>query len=180
MNGKKSEAAETANIVKDSVVLGDVTVGEDSCVLFYAVLRGDVEKITVGKCSNIQDNCTVHADAGYPAAIGDYVTVGHNAVLHGCTVGQGSLIGMGSVILNGARIGKECLIGAGSLVLENQVIPDGSLAAGSPAEVKRQLTEEERKKLYESSRHYVKMGKRLQAEGLCRRISGGRQGDCSA
>lgn len=179
MNGKKSEAAETANIVKDSVVLGDVTVGEDSCVLFYAVLRGDVEKITVGKCSNIQDNCTVHADAGYPAAIGDYVTVGHNAVLHGCTVGQGSLIGMGSVILNGARIGKECLIGAGSLVLENQVIPDGSLAAGSPAEVKRQLTEEERKKLYESSRHYVKMGKRLQAEGLCRRISGGMQGDCS-
>ena len=100
MNGKKPEAAETANIVKDSVVLGDVTVGEDSCVLFYAVLRGDVEKITVGKCSNIQDNCTVHADAGYPAAIGDYVTVGHNAVLHGCTVGQGSLIGMGSVILN--------------------------------------------------------------------------------
>ena len=180
MNGKKPEAAETANIVKDSVVLGDVTVGEDSCVLFYAVLRGDVEKITVGKCSKIQDNCTVHADAGYPAAIGDYVTVGHNAVLHGCTVGQGSLIGMGSVILNGARIGKECLIGAGSLVLENQVIPDGSLAAGSPAEVKRQLTEEERKKLYESSRHYVKMGKRLQAEGLCRRISGGRQGDCSA
>ena len=180
MNGKKPDAAETANIVKDSVVLGDVTVGEDSCVLFYAVLRGDVEKITVGKCSNIQDNCTVHADAGYPAAIGDYVTVGHNAVLHGCTVGQGSLIGMGSVILNGARIGKECLIGAGSLVLENQVIPDGSLAAGSPAEVKRQLTEEERKKLYESSRHYVKMGKRLQAEGLCRRISGGRQGDCSA
>lgn len=180
MNGKKPEAAETANIVKDSVVLGDVTVGEDSCVLFYAVLRGDVEKITVGKCSNIQDNCTVHADAGYPAAIGDYVTVGHNAVLHGCTVGQGSLIGMGSVILNGARIGKECLIGAGSLVLENQVIPDGSLAAGRPAEVKRQLTEEERKKLYESSRHYVKMGKRLQAEGLCRRISGGRQGDCSA
>lgn len=180
MNGKKPEAAETANIVKDSVVLGDVTVGEDSCVLFYAVLRGDVEKITVGKCSNIQDNCTVHADAGYPAAIGDYVTVGHNAVLHGCTIGQGSLIGMGSVILNGARIGKECLIGAGSLVLENQVIPDGSLAAGSPAEIKRQLTEEERKKLYESSRHYVEMGKRLQAEGLCRRISGGMQGDCSA
>ena len=180
MNGKKPEAAETANIVKDSVVLGDVTVGEDSCVLFYAVLRGDVEKITVGKCSNIQDNCTVHADAGYPAAIGDYVTVGHNAVLHGCTVGQGSLIGMGSVILNGARIGKECLIGAGSLVLENHVIPDGSLAAGSPAEIKRQLTEEERKKLYESSRHYVEMGKRLQAEGLCRRISGGMQGDCSA
>ena len=112
MTGKKPEVAKTASIVKDSVMLGDVTVGEDSCILFYAVLRGDVESITVGKCSNIQDNCTVHADTGYPARIGDYVTVGHNTVLHGCTIGQGSLVGMGSVILNGARVGKECLIGA--------------------------------------------------------------------
>ena len=153
MTGKKPEAADSANIVKDSVVIGDVTVGENSCVLFYAVLRGDVEKITVGKCSNIQDNCTVHADAGYPARIGDYVTVGHNAVLHGCTVGRGSLIG------------------AGSLVLENQVIPDGSLVVGSPAKVKRRLTEEERKNLYESSRHYVEMGKKLRNEGMCRLLS---------
>lgn len=171
MTGKKPEAADSANIVKDSVVIGDVTVGENSCVLFYAVLRGDVEKITVGKCSNIQDNCTVHADAGYPARIGDYVTVGHDAVLHGCTVGRGSLIGMGSVILNGAFIGEECLIGAGSLVLENQVIPDGSLVVGSPAKVKRRLTEEERKNLYESSRHYVEMGKKLRNEGMCRLLS---------
>ena len=168
MTGKKPEVAKTASIVKDSVMLGDVTVGEDSCILFYAVLRGYVESITVGKCSNIQDNCTVHADTGYPARIGDYVTVGHNTVLHGCTIGQGSLIGMGSVILNGARVGKECLIGAGSLILENQEIPDGSLAVGSPAKVKRQLTAEERKKLYESSRHYVEMGKQLRAEGMCR------------
>ena len=96
------------------------------------------------------------------------MTVGHNTVLHGCTIGQGSLVGMGSVILNGARVGKECLIGAGSLILENQEIPDGSLAVGSPAKVKRQLTAEERKKLYESSRHYVEMGKQLRAEGMCR------------
>lgn len=168
MTEKTPEAADSANIVKDSVVLGDVTVGEGSCILFYAVLRGDMEKIAIGKYSNIQDNCTVHADTGYPARIGDYVTVGHNSVLHGCTIGKGSLIGMGSVILNGARIGKECLIGAGSLILENQVIPDGSLAVGSPAKVKRQLTEEERKNLYESSRHYVETGKKLRDEGMCR------------
>ena len=99
------------------------------------------------------------------------MTVGHNAVLHGCTVGRGSLIGMGSVILNGAFIGEECLIGAGSLVLENQVIPDGSLVVGSPAKVKRRLTEEERKNLYESSRHYVEMGKKLRNEGMCRLLS---------
>ena len=175
MTEKKTEVSDTANIVKETVVLGDVSVGEESCVLFYAVLRGDVERITVGRYSNIQDNCTVHADAGYPVWIGDYVTVGHNAVLHGCTIGQGSLIGMGAVILNGARIGKECLIGAGSLILEDQVIPDGSLAAGSPAKVKRKLTEKERKKLYESSRHYVEMGKQLRAEGMCRLLS---EGNC--
>lgn len=85
------KAADSANIVRDSTVIGDVTVGENSTVLFYSVLRGDVEEIIVGKCSNIQDNCTVHADEGFPAVIGDYVTVGHNAVVHGCTIGDGSL-----------------------------------------------------------------------------------------
>lgn len=168
MDKKEPEIAKTANVVKDSVILGDVTVQEDSCILFYAVLRGDMDSITIGKCSNIQDNCTVHTDAGRPVQIGDYVTVGHNAVLHGCTIGRGSLVGMGSVILNGARVGGECLIGAGSLILENQIIPDGCLAAGSPAKVKRMLTEEEREKLYESSRHYVETGRRLREEGLCR------------
>ena len=157
----------SANIVKESVILGDVSIGENSTVLFHAVLRGDDDSIRVGKYSNIQDNCTVHADRGYPAVIGDCVTVGHNAVVHGCTVGDGSLIGMGAIVLNGAQIGKECLIGAGSLVLENQVIPDGSLAVGNPAKVKRQLTEEERKKLYENSLEYVKVGKDMRAEGYC-------------
>ena len=166
MDNKK--IASSANIVKESVVLGDVTISEDSTVLFHAVLRGDCEKIVIGKCSNIQDNCTIHADAGYPAVIGAHVTVGHNAVLHGCTVGAGSLIGMGAVVLNGAQIGRECLIGAGSLVLEGQVIPDGSLAAGSPAKVKRLLTEEERRRLHESSQAYIQVGRNLKAEGYCR------------
>lgn len=161
------KTADSANIVRDSTVIGDVTVGENSTVLFYAVLRGDAEKIVIGNFSNIQDNCTVHADRGFPTTLGDYVTVGHNAVIHGCTIGDGSLIGMGAVVLNGAKIGRKCLIGAGSLVLEHQVIPDGSLAVGNPAKVKRQLTEEERKKLYENSLEYVKVGKDLRAEGYC-------------
>lgn len=158
---------DSANIVKESVVIGDVTVGENSTVLFHAVLRGDVEKIVIGRGSNIQDNCTVHTDTGCPALIGDYVSVGHNAVLHGCTIGEGSLIGMGAVVLNGAKVGRECLVGAGSVVLENQVIPDGSLAVGNPAKVKRLLTEEEKRKLYRNSEAYVEVGRQLRAEGYC-------------
>ena len=97
---KTNNIAPSANVVKESVILGDVSIGEDSTVLFHAVLRGDDDSIRVGKYSNIQDNCTVHADRGYPTVIGDCVTVGHNAVVHGCTVGDGSLIGMGAIVLN--------------------------------------------------------------------------------
>lgn len=164
---KTNNIDSSANVVKESVILGDVSIGEDSTVLFHAVLRGDDDSIRVGKYSNIQDNCTVHADRGYPAVIGDYVTVGHNAVVHGCTVGDGSLIGMGAIVLNGAQIGKECLIGAGSVVLEGAVIPDGCLAVGCPAKVKRSLTEEERRKLYDSSRVYVETGRKLKKDGYC-------------
>ena len=173
MKGGEGNMAKTnnidlsANIVKESVILGDVAIGENSTVLFHAVLRGDDDSISVGKCSNIQDNCTVHADRGYPAVIGDCVTVGHNAVVHGCTVGDGSLIGMGAIVLNGAQIGKECLIGAGSVVLEGTVIPDGCLAVGCPAKVKRSLTEEERRKLYDSSWSYVETGRKLKKDGYC-------------
>lgn len=164
---KTNNIAPSANVVKESVILGDVSIGENSTVLFHAVLRGDDDSISVGKCSNIQDNCTVHADRGYPAVIGDCVTVGHNAVVHGCTVGDGSLIGMGAIVLNGAQIGKECLIGAGSVVLEGTVIPDGCLAVGCPAKVKRSLTEEERRKLYDSSWSYVETGRKLKKDGYC-------------
>ncbi|HJC91990.1 MAG TPA: gamma carbonic anhydrase family protein [Candidatus Mediterraneibacter excrementigallinarum] len=163
----RARITDSANIVKEAVVIGDVTVGENSTVLFHAVLRGDVEKIVIGRGSNIQDNCTVHTDTGCPALIGDNVSIGHNAVLHGCTIGEGSLIGMGAVVLNGAKVGRECLIGAGSVVLENQVIPDGSLAVGNPAKVKRLLTEEEKRKLYWNSEAYVEAGRQLRAEGYC-------------
>lgn len=164
---ENNKIAPSANIVKEAVILGDVHVGEDSTVLFHAVLRGDDNSIRAGRCTNIQDNCTVHADIGYPVLIGDHVTVGHNAVVHGCSIGDGSLIGMGAIILNGARIGRECIVGAGSVVLEGTVIPDGSLAAGIPARIKRTLTEDERAKLYESSRAYVETGRKLKKDGYC-------------
>ena len=126
----EEKIAQTANIVKEAVVIGDVTIGDGSCVLFHAVIRGDDDRIEIGRCTNIQDNCTVHVDRGCPAIIGNYVTVGHNAVLHGCTIGDGSLIGMGSVILNRAKIGKECLIGAGSLVIDIRIGDPGRQSGG--------------------------------------------------
>ena len=122
----------TASIAKGAVVVGDVAVGDYTSILFNAVLRGDDDSIRIGRCSNIQDNATVHTDRGRPTVIGDYVTVGHNAVVHGCTVGDCSLIGMGAVVLNGAKIGKHCLIGAGSLVLEGQDRKTLSRRSGQP------------------------------------------------
>ncbi len=165
MRLSKGSISPSANIVKSAVILGDVSVGEESCILFHAVIRGDEEKITIGNYSNIQDNCTVHADKGFPAVIGDSVTVGHNAVIHGCTIGEGTVIGMGAIVLNGAQIGKECLIGAGSVVLQGQKICDGCLAVGNPAKVKRLLTPKERSHLYESSRSYAETGKKLREAG---------------
>jgi carbonic anhydrase/acetyltransferase-like protein (isoleucine patch superfamily) len=125
-------------------VIGAVTLLEGSSVWYNAVLRADSDAITLGAGSNIQDNVTVHVDAGRPVVIGENVSVGHNAVVHGCTVGDGTLVGMGSVILSGAVIGEGCLIAGGAVVLEGSVIPPGSLVAGVPGKVRRLLTDEER------------------------------------
>lgn len=151
-----------AHIASQSVILGDVTIGADSSVFYYAVVRGDEASITIGRRSNIQDNSDIITDNGRKTVIymdgtviGDDVTVGHNCVIHGCTIGDASLIGMGSTILNGAKIGKHCLIGAGSLVTQNTVIPDGMLVIGSPAKVKRPLTEEEIQSIYKNAADYV-------------------------
>lgn len=132
----------TAFVADNATLRGSVTLGANSSIFFGAVLRADREDITIGTGSNIQDNCVVHVDNGYPVAVGDNVTVGHSAILHGCTVGDNTLIGMGAIVLNGAKIGSNCLIGAGSLVTQGTVIPDGSLAFGSPARVKGPLDEE--------------------------------------
>jgi carbonic anhydrase/acetyltransferase-like protein (isoleucine patch superfamily) len=122
-------------------VIGKVTLGENVGIWFNAVLRGDNEAIVIGPGSNVQDGCVFHTDPGFPMTIGADVTVGHSAILHGCTVGDGTLIGMGAVVLNGARIGKGCLIGANALVTEGREIPDHSMAVGQPARVIRPIDE---------------------------------------
>lgn len=153
--------ADSAAIVKEAVVVGDVSIGKDSTVLYHAVLRGDDNSITVGEGSNVQDNCTIHGDEDAPVVIGDHVTIGHNAIIHGCTIGDNSLIGMGAIVMNHTVIGKNCLVAAGSLVLENQQIPDGSMVMGSPAKVRRSLTPEEIEGLRQSAEHYIQVGKNL-------------------
>ena len=142
--GLSPEVDESAFLAAGARVIGDVRLGPESSVWYNAVLRGDSASITVGAGSNLQDNVSVHVDAGSPVVIGENVSVGHNAVVHGCTVGEGSLIGMGSVVLSGAEIGPGCLVAGGAVVLEGTVVPPNSLVAGVPAKVRRELTEEER------------------------------------
>jgi len=120
-------------------VIGNVMLAEEVGIWFNAVLRGDNEPIVIGRGSNVQDGCVFHADPGFPLTLGEDVTVGHNAMLHGCTVGDGTLIGMGAVVMNGAKVGKGCLIGANALIPEGKEIPDGSMAVGQPAKVIRQV-----------------------------------------
>lgn len=131
MNYKNVKIAEGARIARQSVIVGDVTIGRDSCVLYYAVIRGDDAPVVIGEETNIQENCTIHVSHNMPTHIGNNVTIGHNAVVHGCTIGDRTLIGMGAVLLDGAKIGSDCIIGAGSLVTKNTVIPDGSLVMGN-------------------------------------------------
>ncbi len=135
-------------------VIGKVILGEGVSIWFGAVLRGDNEPLVIGEGTNIQENCVLHTDMGYPLSIGAQVTVGHKAMLHGCTIGEGSLIGMGATVLNGAKIGKGCLIGAGALVTEGKEIPDGSLVMGAPGRVVRQLDAAAQAKLLDSASGY--------------------------
>lgn len=144
----------------NATLIGKVRLEEGASVWFNAVLRGDNELILIGKDSNVQDGAVMHTDMGYPLTLGTGVTIGHNAMLHGCTVGDYSLIGINAVILNGAKIGKHCIIGANSLIGEGKVIPDGSLVMGSPGKVVRDLTDEQKKLLEASAAHYVKNGQR--------------------
>lgn len=134
---------ETAFVADNATVRGNVTIGEGAGIYFGAVLRAETDPITVGPGSNIQDNCVLHADPGFPTKVGRDCTVGHAAILHGCTIGDNTLIGMGAILLNGARVGRDCIVGAGALVPQGMEIPDGSLAFGSPAKVRRAMTAEE-------------------------------------
>lgn len=157
--GRKPELDEDAYTAPTSVVLGDVTMAAGSSVWYHAVLRGDAESISIGAASNVQDNATVHSDPGFPAVIGERVTVGHNAVLHGCVVEDDVLVGMGSTVLNGARIGSHSIVAAGALVPQGMSVPPGSLVAGVPAKVRRELTAEERESLRINAEHYVQLAR---------------------
>lgn len=146
----------TAFIVDSAQVIGDVVIGAESGVWFNAVVRGDINYIRIGQRTNIQDCCVLHVSRGrYPLVIGDEVTVGHNVILHACVVRSRCLIGMGAIVMDGSEIGEDSIVGAGALVTRNTIIPPGSLVLGSPAKVKRQVTEEEMQSIKRSAAHYV-------------------------
>ena len=154
-------------IAETATVIGRVRLKTDASIWWGAVLRGDNEWIELGERSQIQDNCTLHTDMGFPMVIGPDCTIGHNVILHGCTIGAGSLIGMGAVLLNGATIGAGCLVGAGALVTEGKAFPDNSLIVGSPARVVRSFDEAAAKSVAIAADHYVKNAQRF-AKGLRR------------
>ena len=155
IDGRRVRAEGDYWIAESATVLGNVLLKRDASVWFGAVLRGDNDLITVGEGSNVQDLSVLHTDPGYPLTIGSHCTIGHKVMLHGCTIGDNTLIGINAVILNGARIGRNCLIGAGALITEGKEIPDGSLVVGAPGKVARALRPEQIAGLTESARRYV-------------------------
>lgn len=154
-HGVHPQVAPSAFVAEGACLIGDVTVGQDASIWFNAVLRGDINAIRIGDRSNIQDGVVIHVTHELPAIVGNNVTVGHQAVVHGCELFGGSLIGMGAVVLDRARVGPQALVAAGALVKEGFTVPEGMLAAGVPARLVRPLTAEERAALLESARHYV-------------------------
>ena len=151
-------------IAENAVVLGKVKLCKDASVWFGAVLRGDTEPITIGEGSNVQDCCVIHTDIGFPVEIRKDVTIGHQVILHGCTIGDGSLIGISAVVLSGAKIGSGCLIASNALVTEGMKVPDGSVVMGSPGKIKGSLDEGRKNGLLLSAQHYVQNYKRFKLE----------------
>jgi carbonic anhydrase/acetyltransferase-like protein (isoleucine patch superfamily) len=150
-------------VAPGAMVIGQVRLGRDVNIWPFVVIRGDNEPISIGAGSNVQEHTMMHTDPGFPLVVGENCTIGHRALLHGCTVGDNSLIGMGAIVLNGARIGRNSLVGAGALVTEGKEFPDGSLIVGSPARAIRTLDEAAISRLTGSARHYVANGKRFKA-----------------
>ncbi|GAB4386695.1 gamma carbonic anhydrase family protein [Albidovulum sp.] len=163
LDGIRPEIGRDVWIAPGCHVIGRVVLEDETGIWFGSVLRGDNEPIRVGRGSNIQDNCVLHTDMGFPLTIGADCTIGHKAMLHGCTIGDGSLIGMGAIVLNGARIGRGCLIGAGALVTEGKEIPDGSLVMGAPGRVVRALDAAAREALAASAAGYRANARRFRA-----------------
>ena len=165
LDGVAPQLADGTWIADSAQVMGDVVLGENVSVWFGAVLRGDTEPLTIGRNSNVQDLSVLHADVGSPLTIGENVTIGHQVMLHGCTVGDNSLIGIQAVVLNNAKIGRNSIVGAGSVVTEGKEFPDNSLIIGAPAKVVRTLDDAAVAKLRASAEHYVDNGRRF-AKGL--------------
>ncbi|MGX5828762.1 gamma carbonic anhydrase family protein [Mesorhizobium sp. 43Arga] len=155
--------ADTNWIAPDATLIGDISVGRNAGFWFGVVIRGDNEPITIGADTNVQEHTVMHTDPGFPLTIGEGCTIGHRAMLHGCTIGDNSLIGMGAIVLNGARIGRNSLVGAGALVTEGKEFPDNSLIVGSPAKAIRVLDDAAVARLRGSAAHYVANGKRFKA-----------------
>lgn len=151
--GKTPDVEKALFVAENASIIGDVTLEEGANIWFGAVLRGDSGPITIGKNSNVQDNTVVHEDPGGKVVVGDNVTIGHNCIIHGCTIGDNCLIGMGAIIMNHSVIGKNCIVGAGALITEGKVFPDNSLIVGSPAVVKKEVSKEQ----IESSEHNIKV-----------------------
>jgi carbonic anhydrase/acetyltransferase-like protein (isoleucine patch superfamily) len=158
-DGTSPVIAESAWVAPNATLVGNVSLGAEASVFFGAVVRGDVDGIRIGDRSNIQDNVSVHCDSGIPTTVGAGVSVGHSAVLHGCTVEDDCLIGMSATVLNHAVIGAGSLVAAGSVVLEGTVVPPNSLVAGVPAKVRRELTDAEHAKLLSNADHYVELSR---------------------
>jgi carbonic anhydrase/acetyltransferase-like protein (isoleucine patch superfamily) len=142
-------------VAPNATVIGQVSIGEDASVWFNSVVRGDDEPIVIGARANVQDGCILHTDPGFPLTVADEATIGHMAMLHGCTIGRGALIGIGAVVLNGARIGEDCMIGAGALIPEGKAIPAGSVVLGSPGKIIRQVSERDLERMRWGVQTYV-------------------------
>ena len=158
--GKTPRVDEAAFVASSAMVIGDVAIGAGSSIWYGAVLRGDVESIRIGRETSIQDNTVIHVDSsGFSTVVGDRVTVAHSVVLHGCRIGDNALIGIGSIVLNGVEVGEGAMVGAGSLVTPGTKIPPGMLALGSPARVKRPLTDEEKRHVQAGVENYLRLGR---------------------
>ncbi len=162
--GKKPKIAKSAFVAETAVIIGDVTIEEDANIWFGAVLRADMAPIVIKKGANIQDNTVIHVDTNIPCVVGEYVTVGHAAILHSTTIEEESLIGMGATLLTGSSIGKHSIVGANALVKENKEIPEGSLAVGIPAKVVKQLTDKEKNFIKENALHYVELSRKYDGQ----------------
>lgn len=161
LDGKVPELGERVYVADGARLVGEVTVGDDSSVFFNAVLRGDLAPITIGRRTNIQDNVTIHVSTGVGAVIGDEVTVGHNAVLHACTIEDNVLVGMGAIVMDGAHVKKNCIVAAGAVVTQGKEFPENSLVVGTPAHVVRELTREELENVRQGMLRYIEVKDKL-------------------